>query len=119
MCDNIRTYMKRDETSEDVKRWFRDAVRDLWPLAAGSLSLRKSPCIRERCSLCDSGKGHLSYVLYGRQGKRRFSLYVPDELADQVQRAINNGRQLEELMMEAGQRYTRALKNERRSGKRP
>ena len=57
-------------------------------------------------------------MLYGRRGKRRFSLYVPDELADKVQQAINKGRQLEELIMEAGQRYTRALKNERRSGKR-
>jgi len=110
--------MKRNETAQAVGRWFREAVKDLWPVAAGSLSLRKSPCIRERCSRCESGEGHLSYVLYGRQGKRRFSLYVPDDLTDQVQQAINNGRQLEELIMEAGQRYTQALKNERRSEKR-
>ena len=117
MCDIVRTYMKRYETPEDVKRWFREAIKDLWPIAAGSLSLRKSPCIRKRCRLCASGRGHLSYVLYGRQGKRRFSLYVPDALTDQVQRAVDNGRQIEELMREAGQRYTRALKNEHRSRK--
>lgn len=110
--------MRHPETAEEVRRWFREAVKDLWPIAAGSLSLRKSPCIRERCSRCESGEGHLSYVLYGRRGKQRFSLYVPDKLADKVQKAINNGRQIEELMMEAGQRYTRALKNERHSGKR-
>lgn len=119
MCAIVRTYMTRNETPEDVKRWFREAIKDLWPIAAGSLSLRKSPCIRERCNLCESGQGHLSYVLYGRQGKQRFSLYVPDELADKVQLAINNGREIEALMREAGQRYTQALKNQRHSGKRP
>jgi len=27
--------MARKETPEDVKRWFQEAVRDLWPVAAG------------------------------------------------------------------------------------
>src|SRR6266516_4342408 len=64
---------------------------------------------------CESNKGHLSYVLYVKQGDRRFSLYVPDELADKIQQAIDNGRQLQDLIVEAGQRYTRALKTQRRS----
>ena len=119
VCANMRIYMRIDETPEDVKRWFRTATKNLWPIAAGSLSLRKSPCTRERCSLCESNKGHLSYVLYVKQGDRRFSLYVPDELADKIQQAIDNGRQLQDLIVEAGQRYTRALKTQRRSGKRP
>src|SRR5437870_2834266 len=75
MCDMIRTYMRHQETANEVRRWFREAVKDLWPIAAGSLSLRKSPCIRERCSRFESGDGNLSYVLYGRRGKRRFCLY--------------------------------------------
>jgi len=56
--------------------------------------------------------------LYGRKGKRRFSIYVPDELAPDLERAIRNGRHLQELMMEAGRRYALALKNERRSRRR-
>src|SRR6266581_7735539 len=118
ICANMRIYnMRNDETPEDVKRWFRTATKNLWPIAAGSLSLRKSPCTRERCSLCESNKGHLSYVLYVKQENRRFSLYVPDDLADKIQQAIDNGRQLQDLIVEAGQRYTRALKTQRRSGK--
>lgn len=97
-----------------MKRWFQEIVQDLWPIAMGSLSLRKSPCIRERCRLCASGEGHSSYALYGRKGKRRFSIYVPDELAPQLEHAIRNGRRVQELMMEAGRRYALALKNERR-----
>jgi hypothetical protein len=107
--------MARRNTPEQVKKWFQDAVRELWPVAMGSLSLRKSPCIREHCRLCESGEGHSSYALYGRKGKRRFSIYVPNELAPELERAIRNGRQVHELMVEAGRRYALAMKNERRS----
>ena len=110
--------MPRRETPEEVKRWFQDTIRGLWPIAMGSLSLRKSPCIRERCRLCQSGEGHSSYALYGRKGNRRFSIYVPDELAPDLERAIRNGRHFQELVMEAGRRYTLALKNERWSRRR-
>src|SRR5215471_13181976 len=101
--------MARTENADQVRLWFQAAVRDLWPVAIGSISLRKSPCIRKRCHLCESGQGHSSYALYGRSGKRRFSIYVPDELADEVEKAIQNGRDLQKLMREAGRRYTLAL----------
>jgi hypothetical protein len=76
---------------------------------------RKSPCIRKRCHLCEAGQGHSSYSLYGRKWNRRFSIYVPDELAEGLEKTIRNGRDLQKLMAEAGRRYTLALKNERSS----
>jgi hypothetical protein len=106
--------MARLESPDQVRSWFQAAIRDLWPIATGSISLRKSPCIRKHCQLCESGQGHSSYALYGRSGKRRFSIYVPDELAKDVEKAIQNGRDLQTLMTEAGRRYTLALKNQRR-----
>ena len=105
--------MSQTETPEQVRLWFQGTAKDLWPVAVGSLSLRKSPCIRKGCQLCESGQGHSSYALYGRKGDRRFSIYVPDELAEDLKRAIRNGRDLQKLMTEAGRRYTLALKNER------
>ena len=108
--------MTRTETPEQVKLWFQAAVRDLWPVAIGSVSLRKSPCIREHCSACESGKGHSSYALSGYRGSRRFSVYVPDELAPEIQKAVDNGHQLQELMKEAGLRFVSARKSERRAG---
>ena len=109
--------MIRKDKPEEVKQWFEDTIRGLWPIAMGSLSLRKSPCIREHCRACESGEGHSSYALYGRKGKQRFSIYVPDELAPDLERAIRNGRHLQEVMMEAGRRYALAL-SERRSARR-
>jgi hypothetical protein len=108
--------MRRIESPEDVRRWFLRQVSELWPLAAGSLSLRTGPCIRENCSACQRGEGHASYALYGRKKSGRFSVYVPQELVPPVQQAVNNGRELERLMREAGLRYTVALKAKRTAG---
>jgi hypothetical protein len=104
-----------NESPDEVKRCFQGAIRELWPVASGSLSLRKSPCIRQHCKLCESGQGHSSYALYGKKGKRRFSIYVPEDLAPAIEQAIQNGRDLQQLMAEAGRRYAVALKSERRS----
>lgn len=101
------------ETPEQIKQWLLKAVDRLWPVAAGSISLRRSPCIRNRCSACESGEKHPAYFLDARRAGRRISLYVPKELVGSVEQAIENGRLLETLIMEAGERYTRALKRER------
>jgi hypothetical protein len=104
----------KDETPDEVRRWFLPTVQKMWPVAAGSLSLRKSPCVRKNCQACAKGEGHQSYILYGRGEGRRSSVYVPDALAQQVQTAIDNGRELQQLMSEAGVRYVNALKTARR-----
>ena len=112
MCVGKRTYMK--ETPEQVVRWFHAAVQKLSPVATGSLSLRKSPCIRKNCPACARREGHASYALYGRRDGKRFSIYVPDDLVPEVREAIANGRRVEELVNEAGVRFTQALKAKRR-----
>src|SRR5437660_6857639 len=93
--------MRKTESTEDVQRWFAGGIRNLWPVAVGSLSLRKGPCIRPNCPACASGEGHSSYALYGREGARRFSIYVPERLVPEVRTAIQNGRQLQEFVNEA------------------
>ena len=104
---------RKRESSLDVERWLRSAAAQLQPAALGSLSLRRSPCIREHCAACESGEQHPSYVLYGKSRGRRFSVYVPEELVPQVRRLLENGRALQELLQQAGPRYVKALKQER------
>jgi hypothetical protein len=110
--------MPKTETPEEVRHWFQSALQKLWPIAAGSISLRKSPCIRKNCSACAAGVGHSSYALSGYRGSKRFSVYVPDQLVPEVQKAVENGRALQDLMKEAGLRYVRARKSEKRPMKR-
>lgn len=107
-------HMSKDETAENVKQWFQEAIRHLWPVAEGSLSFRKCPCIRKNCRVCASGEGHRSYVLYGRRGGERISVYVPEDVVPEVEKALENGRELQALMNEAGVRYLHARKRERR-----
>ena len=103
----------KSESLADVQRWLRQQADTLWPAALGSLSLRRSPCVRKHCPACLSGQQHLSYVLYGRLRGRRFSLYVPEALVPQVRRCLDNGRALQELLHQAAPRYVQALKRQR------
>src|SRR6266404_9904686 len=110
--------MSKTESPSDVERWLSNQTAGVWPAILGSLSLRRSPCIRENCQACLSGEQHQSYVLYGRLKGRRFSVYVPDELVPEVRRCLANGRALQELLYEAAPRYIKALKRERTAASR-
>ncbi len=94
-------------------RWLQSQSASLWPAVLGSLSLRRSPCVRENCQACLSGEQHPSYVLYGRVQGRRFAVYVPEDLVPEVRRCLDNGRALQELLYQAAPRYSKALKRER------
>jgi hypothetical protein len=98
----------RFESSSDVVRWLQSEAAELWPALLGSLSFRRSPCVRENCRACMSGEQHPSHVLYGRLKGRRVAVYVPE-----VQRSLDNGRALQELLQQAAPRYIKALKRER------
>jgi hypothetical protein len=105
------------ESPSDIARWLQSESADLWPAVLGSLSLRRSRCIRENCPACLSGEQHQSYVLYGRANGRRVAVYVPEELVPQVQRGLDNGRALQDLLHQAAPRYIKALKRERAEAK--
>jgi hypothetical protein len=102
----------RFETSSDVVRWLEGEAAGLWPALLGSLSFRRSPCVRENCLACKSGEQHQSYVLYGRRKGRRVAVYVPEELVAEVQCGLDNGRALQDLLRQATPRYVKALKRE-------
>jgi hypothetical protein len=114
--------MPDDSTStpQQVQDWLHQQIALLGPLSLGSLSFRKAGCGKPNCSSCKSGEKHRSHVLYGKIGQRRHTVYVPQDLVPEVERAIANGRRLQELLQEAGRRYALALKREAgpRQGKR-
>ena len=103
----------RSETSADVLLWLHKQITGFGLAFLGSLSLRRSPCVRENCPACLSGEQHASYVLYGRLKGRRFAVYVPEELVPEVRRCLENGRALQDLLYQAAPRYVKALKRER------
>src|SRR6266849_3073689 len=80
------------ESPSDVMRWLQSEGAVLWPAFLGSLSLRRSRCVRPNCAACLSGEQHQSYVLYDRAEGRRMELYVREELVPKVQRGLDTGR---------------------------
>jgi hypothetical protein len=115
VCTISHNNMKeaRFESPSDVVDWLQNEAASLWPALMGSLSFRRSPCVRENCPACMSGEQHPSYVLYGRLKGRRIAVYVPEELVPEVRRSLDNGRALQELLQQAAPRYVKALKRER------
>ena len=103
----IRNRLQMSRTGCGVNR------RIFGPALLGSLSLRRSRCIRENCAACQSGEQHQSYVLYGRANGRRVAVYVPEELVPEVQRSLDKGRALQDLLHQAAPRYIKALKRAR------
>ncbi|HET9785787.1 MAG TPA: hypothetical protein VFP47_01570 [Pyrinomonadaceae bacterium] len=103
----------KTESPAEVEHWFQQRAASLWPAALGSLSLRRSPCVREHCQACDSGEQHASHVLYGRIKGQRFAVYIPEELVPEIQRCLENGHALQELLYQTALRYTKALKHQR------
>lgn len=103
----------KTDTLTDVEQWFRQQAAGLWPAALGSLSLRRSPCVREHCPACRSGEQHPSHVLYGRIKRHRFAIYIPEDLVPELRRCLDNGRALQELLYQTAQRYTKALKHQK------
>jgi hypothetical protein len=109
--------MDKNESPADVAHWLERRATQKWPAILGSLSLRRSPCIRENCPACQSGQQHPSYVLYGRIKGRRVSIYIPEDLVPEVRRSLANGRAVQELLYEAAGRYVKALKRQRSAEK--
>ncbi len=99
------------ESPSDVQRWLQAKAANLWPAALGSLSLRRTRCIRKNCRACQSGEKHPSWVLSGHIQGKRFSLYVPEALVPEVQHCLDNGRALQELLFASAVRYVKALKH--------
>ena len=103
-----------NEKPEDLRKWFLSEVEKLWPISGGSLSLRKNRCIRPNWQMCRSGGGHPAYALHFRFDKRQTSIYVPDDLVEHLETAIENRKKLQTLVLETGRRYLAALKSQRK-----
>lgn len=95
--------MAARHTSAQARRAFLRAVRNLWPVAKGSLALVRKPCIRANCRACQEGRKHQAFIFSFFKDGRRQCRYVPRNLAPFLRRAIANGRKLERLILELGE----------------
>jgi hypothetical protein len=81
---------------------FLSQVAALWPLAKGSLTETRTPCVRANCKACASGRKHGTLIFTYREGGRLKGMYVRKAQAGEVRRAVENGRRLEALLAGLG-----------------
>lgn len=77
-------------------RWL-ERVAALWPVAKGSLSEVEKPGV----SRSGGGKRRVYLFSYQEEGRKRCA-YVPAAAAEQVRRALANGREVERLLVQEG-----------------
>ncbi len=103
--------MAKPRTSS--QKAFLDAVAGHWPLAKGSLSRVRRPCVRPNCAACRRGERHAMWIFMVRRQGRSHCRYVPEALVEPLREAIANGRWLEQRLVEAGEAF---LAQARRAG---
>ena len=95
---------------------FLDELALLWPLAKGSLTEVRKPCVRPDCPACKDGRKHKAILFSFSQGGQRRCRYVPPDLAPILRQALANGRRLEARLAELGPALIDAYRRRRDSG---
>jgi hypothetical protein len=88
--------------NSDPKDFFLQHLPKLWPAIKGSLAQVRKTCLRPGCRACARGDKHPAFILSFTQGGKRRCMYVPNELVPLLERALQNGRQIETLLYELG-----------------
>ena len=73
-----------------------------FPVAKGSLTATHNPRAHKGCRLCAEGKGHPKLIFTFRESGKLRGLYVRPQHEARLRRAIENGRELERLLVESG-----------------
>lgn len=94
--------MKQNSDDFSAPKRFRAKWLALWPAIKGSLAEVRKPCIRPNCPVCARGDKHPNYLLAFTDRGRRRCLYVPKAMVPTLKRALENGRQIENLLYQMG-----------------
>jgi hypothetical protein len=94
--------MKQNPDKFLAPKRLRDKLLALWPAIKGSLAQVRKPCIRPNCPRCARGDKHPNYLLAFTHKGRRRCLYVPKAMVPALQRALENGHQIEQLLYQMG-----------------
>jgi len=104
--------MKKKNNQKEFEL-FKQEMENLWPLAKGSMSEVRKPCIRPGCSACAQGEKHRAFIFAYTDGKRKRCMHVPLELVPVMRQAIDNCRRLEHLLHQQGPELIRNFRAQR------
>lgn len=93
-----------------VKTKLLAELSELWPAAKGSVREYKQKCKNKNCARCASGERHPIWEFTYYENKRQRSKHIPRGLVDEVKLALENGRKIEALLVQAGLEYIDEIK---------
>ncbi len=96
-----------------LRQNFLRQLEKLWPAIKGSLAEVRKPCIRPNCPACARGDKHAAFILSFTEKGRRRCMYVPTEMVAQLQRALHNGKALEQFLYQMGPELLRQYRKAR------
>jgi len=88
-------------------------LQRLWPLAKGSLTEVRKPCIRPGCKACASGQKHAAWIYVYRAQGRAQCRYVPRAFVGPLRQAIGHWRELERLAARWGEQLILGYRQQR------
>ncbi len=92
-----------------MKEILFDRLGELLPAARGTVSEVRKPCSRPGCRACAEGRKHPCFIyVYSDADGRRRCLHVPRGLVAELRRRLENGRQIDRLLFEAGAEFVRS-----------
>jgi len=94
--------VKQKNIPSALQQQFFKKLSALWPALKGSLAQVRKPCTRPNCPACAIGAKHSAYLLAFTDKGRRRCMYVPNAMAPLLERALRNGRRIEELLYATG-----------------
>jgi hypothetical protein len=83
----------------DKEKWV-EKITKLFPAAKGSVREVKKGCGYASCKRCASGEKHQAYLFTYYQNGKQKSHHVPKPKLAAIQQALENGREIERLMVE-------------------
>jgi hypothetical protein len=89
----------------------------LWPALKGSLAKVYKPCIRKNCPACACGDKHPAWLLSFSARGRRKTMYVPMGMVRTMERALRNGRKIEQLLCRMGPALLRQYRETAKRGR--
>ena len=102
LCYTYRMKRKSMPQTPGQQEAFLDEVAGLWPLAKGSVSEVRKPCVRKGCKACAEGRGHPAAIYTYREGGKLRCMHVRPEFVPELKQAIENGRALEAALVRLG-----------------
>ncbi len=110
--------MKKSKHIRDQKESFLKEIKRNWPVATGSLTHVRKPCIYKNCRACQEGIKHpAAFYSWSDENQKRKCMYVPIALVPVLTKAIENGREVERRMRELGVALIQEFRNEQKKNK--